>query len=189
MYGNFNIVFNQFHKWAVLWATLIHSALGQTRSLRSTLILRCRRHLSHFHIRVPLSNILYEFISRNLFTKANGTSDADFKVPVFYRHIFHNISTLRTSGHYFILFFYFYFFFIFANKFPVFPTLLTGLQHCTGYKVRRRQKKSECKMLSFSCFIMHTTRQYISRTPSDRSRNDQISALRLVHYILLACVW
>ena len=173
----------------MLWATLIHSALGQTSSLRSTLILCCRRHLSHFHTRVPLSNILYEFISRNLITKANGTSDADFKVPVFYRHIFHNISMLRTSGHHFILFIYlFIYLFFFANKFPIFPTLLTGLHHCTGYKVRRRQKKIECKMLSFCCFIMHTTRQYISRTPSDRSRKSQISALRLVHCTLLARV-
>ena len=131
-------------------------------SLTSTLILCCLRHLSHFHSRVPVCNSLYEFISCNFITKANGTSDADFKFPVFYRHIFQNISILRTSWIFYLE--------IFANKFPIFPTRLTGLQHCTGYKVRRCQKKVNVKCVSFSCLIMYNTRQYISRTPSDRSR-------------------
>ena len=84
--------------------------------------------------------------------------------------------------------FYFYFFGNFANNFPVFPTLLTVIQHCTWYTVRWRKKKHDCQM-SLSRLIMHNTHQYISRTPSDRSRKSQISALRLVHYTLLARVW
>ena len=88
----------KFHHWAVLWASLIHSALGQALSLRSTLILSFHRHLAHFHTRVPPSNILYEFISRTLITKPNGTSDIDFEVPVFYRHICHNILTCFFSN-------------------------------------------------------------------------------------------
>jgi len=46
---------------------------------------------------------------------------------------------------------------IFANirVLPIFPTRLTGLKHCTGYKVRWCQKKMNVKCVSFSCLIMY----------------------------------
>jgi hypothetical protein len=120
-------------------------------SLRSILILACHRHLAQFPTRVPPSNVL--------------------RIWIYFSHSRYQTERSNIPWGFFFKFV--------SNKAPIFQTRLEDRQPCMGFTVRWHQKKLECQTLSFSCLIMHITRQYISSTPSDRSRKSHLSALRI----------